>query len=114
MEQLRDSLLSLITETATNMPADVRRVLAAANHREPRSTQAGQALQIINLNIDMAKENVSPICQDTGMPTFQVHTPVGVNQIIIAKPFKTPSPRPPAWGNSVLTAWIASPARIPA
>lgn len=85
MEQLRESLLALITETATNLPADVRRTLAKANRREPKGTQAGQALQIINLNVDMAKENVSPICQDTGMPTFQVHTPVGVNQIIIRK-----------------------------
>lgn len=85
MEQLRASLLQLITETATNLPADVRRVLKAANHRESRTTQAGQALHIINLNVDMAKSNVSPICQDTGMPTFQVHTPVGVNQIVIRK-----------------------------
>ena len=83
MEQLRDSLLALITETATNLPADVRRTLARANKREAKGTQAGQALHIINLNVDMAKENVSPICQDTGMPTFQVHTPVGVNQIAI-------------------------------
>jgi fumarate hydratase class I len=85
MEQLRDSLLALITETATNLPADVRRTLARANKREQKGTQAGQALYIINLNIDMAKTNVSPICQDTGMPTFQVHTPVGVNQIEIRR-----------------------------
>jgi fumarate hydratase class I len=85
MEQLRDSLLQLITETATNLPADVRRTLKRAKTREHAGTQAGQALQIINLNVDMAKENVSPICQDTGMPTFLVHTPVGVNQIVLKK-----------------------------
>ncbi len=85
MEQLRDSLLQLITETATNLPADVRRALARANKREQPDTQAKQALQIISLNVDMAKDNVSPICQDTGMPTFHVHTPVGTNQIEIRK-----------------------------
>jgi fumarate hydratase class I len=85
MEQLSDSLLQLITETATNLPADVRRALRRAGHSEQKNTQAGQALHIINLNVDMAKENVSPICQDTGMPTFQVHTPVGTNQIVIRK-----------------------------
>ncbi len=85
MDQLSDSLLQLITETATNMPSDVRRVLKRAGHGERKGTQAAQALQIINLNIDMARSNVSPICQDTGMPTFQIHTPVGVNQIIIKK-----------------------------
>lgn len=85
MEMLRESLLDLITETATNLPDDVRRALARANHREAPTTQAGQALHIISLNVDMAKDNVSPICQDTGMPTFHVHTPVGVNQIVIRR-----------------------------
>ena len=85
MESLSDSLLQLITETATNLPADVRTALSRAGRSEPGSTQAGQALQIIKLNVDMAHENVSPICQDTGMPTFLVHTPVGVNQITIKK-----------------------------
>ena len=85
MEQLNESVLELITETATNLPADVRRILQRAGRLENPKTQAGQALQIINLNVDMAKENVSPICQDTGMPTFEVHCPVGVNQIVIKK-----------------------------
>lgn len=85
MEQLNSSLLQLITETSTNLPADVREAMRAAGTREDKSTQSGQALAIIRLNIDMAKENVSPICQDTGMPTFFVHTPVGVNQLVIKK-----------------------------
>ena len=42
-------------------------------------------MSIIATNIDMAQEDEGPICQDTGMPTFFVHTPVGVNQIAIAK-----------------------------
>ena len=84
-ETLRESLLALITETATNLPSDVRQVLKRARHKEKPDTQAHQALHIINLNVDMAKSNVSPICQDTGMPTFYVHTPVGVNQIEIRK-----------------------------
>jgi fumarate hydratase class I len=85
MDQLADSLLQLITETATNLPADVRAALKRAKQGEQPDTQSGQALAIINLNVDMAHENVSPICQDTGMPTFQIHTPVGVNQIVIKK-----------------------------
>ncbi len=85
MDQLSDSLLQLITETATNLPADVRRSLKKANIGEKKGTQASQALHIISLNVDMAKENVSPICQDTGMPTFEIHTPVGTNQLVIEK-----------------------------
>ena len=33
----------------------------------------------------MAADDSGAICQDTGMPTFYVHTPVGVNQIAIRK-----------------------------
>ncbi len=85
MDQLSDSLLQLITETATNLPADIRRSLKKANIGEKQGTQASQALHIISLNVDMAKENVSPICQDTGMPTFEIRTPVGTNQLVIEK-----------------------------
>jgi fumarate hydratase class I len=46
-------------------------------------------LSIIASNIDMAQEDEAPICQDTGMPTFVVHTPVGVNQIAIAKAIRS-------------------------
>jgi fumarate hydratase class I len=85
MEQLDDSLLQLITETATNLPADVRKALRRAKHAERAGTQADQALAIITLNVDMASDRVSPICQDTGMPTFVIHTPVGVDQMAIRR-----------------------------
>src|ERR1051326_7344843 len=52
---------------------------------ETPGTQSSQALGIIATNIDMAADDQGPICQDTGMPTFIVHTPVGVNQIVIRK-----------------------------
>ncbi len=52
---------------------------------ETPDTQSSQALGIILTNIDMAHDDEGPICQDTGMPTFVVHTPVGVNQIHIRK-----------------------------
>lgn len=83
MSQLDQSLLQLVTETATNLPADVRRAVARAARKEPAGTQSGQALNIIHRNIDMAAGAALPICQDTGMPTFVVHTPVRVNQLVI-------------------------------
>jgi fumarate hydratase class I len=52
---------------------------------ETPGTQSSQALNIIASNIDMAQEDEGPICQDTGMPTFVVHTPVGVSQITVKK-----------------------------
>src|ERR1700734_1021625 len=83
MQFLQNSLVELITQTSTNLPPDVRAAMAATGLAERPDTQASQALNIIFSNIDMAAGDEGPICQDTGMPTFYVHTPVGVNQIAI-------------------------------
>src|ERR1700758_1190370 len=83
MEFLAGSLLELITQTSTNLPPDVRAAMNIAANEEAPDTQSSQALDIILSNIDMAVDDEGPICQDTGMPTFVVHTPVGVNQIRI-------------------------------
>ncbi len=85
MEFLSSSLLELITQTSTNLPPDVRAAMSLAGASETPGTQSSQALNIILGNIDMAIDDEGPICQDTGMPTFFVHTPVGVNQIKIRK-----------------------------
>ena len=85
MEFLAGSLLELITQTSTNLPPDVRNAMSAAAGAEIPGTQSSQAFDIILGNIDMANDDVGPICQDTGMPTFLIHTPLGVNQIQIRK-----------------------------
>src|SRR6202163_4928336 len=83
MQFLANSLLELITQTSTNLPPDVRAAMGVAGSSETPHTQSSQALNIILANIDMAADDSGPICQDTGMPTFVVHTPVGVNQIVL-------------------------------
>lgn len=85
MQFLKNSLVELITQTSTNLPPDVRAAMGIAMDEEPAGTQSAQALSIIASNIDMAADDSGPICQDTGMPTFDVHTPVGVNQILVKK-----------------------------
>lgn len=85
MQLLTNSLIELITQTSTNLPPDVRAAMSAALRTEMPGTQASQALDVIALNTDMAADEESPICQDTGMPTFLVHTPVGVDQIAFAE-----------------------------
>ena len=76
-----DSMVQLITKTSTDLPPDVRAAMASALATEDRATRAGQALTIIAQNIDQAESCEGPICQDTGMPTFEVHVPIGANQI---------------------------------
>lgn len=82
---LKESILTLITDTSTNLPTDVRRAVARTMEKEPNGTRASFALNTIATNIDMACDRVGAICQDTGMPTFYIHTPVGFNQIELKK-----------------------------
>src|SRR5260370_621728 len=81
MQFLKESLIELITQTSPSLPPDGRSARGVALTAETPATQAAQALGIIASNIDMAQQDEAPICQDTGMPTFAVHTPVGVNQL---------------------------------
>jgi len=76
-----DSVVDLITKTSTDLPPDVRAAMAQAVGSEEPATRAGQALTIIAQNIDQAASCEGPICQDTGMPTFEVKGPIGANQI---------------------------------
>jgi fumarate hydratase, class I len=76
-----DSVLQLIVRTSTDLPPDVRAAMKTALGSEPAGTRSAQALTIIAQNIDLAVDSEGAICQDTGMPTFEVHTPVGANQI---------------------------------
>ena len=85
MQFLANSLLELVIQTSTNLPPDVRAAMALAAGSETPGTQSSQALDVILLNVDMATDDTAAICQDTGMPTFLVRTPVGVNQIPIRK-----------------------------
>jgi fumarate hydratase class I len=76
-----ESVLQLIVRTSTDLPPDVRAAMKHAVNAEPEGTRAAQALNIIAQNIDLAVDHEGAICQDTGMPTFEVHVPVGANQI---------------------------------
>ncbi|KPB06168.1 fumarate hydratase [Bacillus sp. CHD6a] len=88
MNKLYESMYDLIVETSTKLPRDVRRAIAKAKLSESAGTRAAMSLATITNNITMADENVSPICQDTGLPTFKIKTPVGVNQLEIKKVIK--------------------------
>src|SRR5204863_755441 len=76
-----ESVLQLVVRTATDLPPDVRAAMKTALGAEPAGTRSSQALTIIAENIDLAANGEGAICQDTGMPTFEIKVPVGANQI---------------------------------
>ncbi len=85
MDKFKESIRTLVIETSTNLPPDVRRALTRARSVETPGTQSALAMQTIAINVDMACDSVAPICQDTGLPTFEIKTPVGANQIVMKK-----------------------------
>jgi fumarate hydratase class I len=88
MENFYQSMYNLIVETSTNLPKDVRRAILKAKMKENAGTRAALSLATISENIKMADENVSPICQDTGLPTFKLKVPVGANQLQMKEEIK--------------------------
>ena len=75
-----DSVLELIIKTSTDLAPDVRAAMKVAMNAEPDGTQAAQALTIIAENIDQAATDEGAICQDTGMPAFEIKAPIGADQ----------------------------------
>ncbi len=67
--------VELIRRAATDLPADVERALRTARDRERPGSAAQDALNTILENVILARENSTPICQDTGVPIFYVHLP---------------------------------------
>ena len=77
MQDLTDPILELIRRAATDLPPDVeKRIRQAVEQEEPDSAARG-ALETILKNVTLARQNSTPICQDTGTPIFYVYYPEG-------------------------------------
>lgn len=74
---LKGHLLELIRLAATDLPPDVEAALRQAVEREAPGSAARGALEAILKNVELARQNVTPICQDTGTPIFYVTYPEG-------------------------------------
>ena len=114
MEHFEQSMLELITQTSTNLPPDVRTRMAAAMAAESAGSQAASALDVMAINVDMALANAGPICQDTGMPTFEIRTPMGTNQLLMKQKIVRPWRKPPGRASCVPIPSIPSPERTAA
>lgn len=75
MDNLTEACVELIRRAATDLPSDVEAALEAARDREASGSAAEGALNTILENVAIARENSTPICQDTGVPIFYVRVP---------------------------------------
>jgi fumarate hydratase, class I len=77
MPELTEPILELIRLAATDLPPDVENRLRLAFERETPGSAASGALAAILKNVELARQNSTPICQDTGTPIFYVYHPEG-------------------------------------
>jgi fumarate hydratase class I len=77
MKDLTNEILELIRRTSTSLPTDVEERLKAAVEKEEPGSAASGALETIMKNVELARAQSTPICQDTGTPLFYVHYPEG-------------------------------------
>ncbi len=77
MQDLTEHVLELVRLAATDLPPDVEAALEEAVEQEAPGSAARGALESILKNIELARRDSTPICQDTGTPIFYVHYPQG-------------------------------------
>lgn len=77
MQDITNEILELIRLAATDLPPDVENALHKALEKEEPGTAAYGALEAILQNVEISRNDSTPICQDTGTPIFYVTYPVG-------------------------------------
>jgi fumarate hydratase class I len=77
MQDLTQQILELVRRAATDLPPDVEASLRQSLENEEPGSAARGALETILKNVEMARQDSTPICQDTGTPIFYVYYPEG-------------------------------------
>jgi fumarate hydratase class I len=72
-------LVDVIAAATARLPDDVMAAIRAGRGREAPGSLAAMALDAIVKNADLACNGRAPMCQDTGVPIFWIHHPVGVS-----------------------------------
>ncbi len=86
---LKEQLLELIRRAATDLPGDVVNVIQESYDNEPEGTPAKGVFDTILKNIEMAKTQSTPLCQDTGSLIFYIDMPVGQSELEIRNAVKS-------------------------
>jgi fumarate hydratase class I len=76
---LKDQLLELIRLASTDLPKDVVESIQAAQQNEDEGSAARNVFGMILKNIELARTESTPICQDTGTNIYLVYIPEGVS-----------------------------------
>lgn len=73
------AVTELIRKVATQLPADVVEAMETARDIEEKGSPAKSVLNYMLKNVDAARLNSTPICQDTGTNIYFITIPEGVS-----------------------------------
>jgi len=79
VDRFRDATVELIRKASTQLPADVVTAMENARESEAKGSPANSVLDYMLKNAVAAKENSTPICQDTGTNIHFITIPEGVS-----------------------------------
>lgn len=87
-EEWTARFVEVIARASTQLPPDVVEALKRGREREEEGSLAAKALDTVLRNIELAKGNWQPICQDTGTPLVWIHHPVGMSTRMLTGAFE--------------------------
>jgi len=87
-EQWTERFVNVIARASSQLPPDVVDALRRGRDAEQGDSLARKALDSVLQNIEVAKGNWQPICQDTGTPLVWIHHPVGMSTRMLSSAFE--------------------------
>ncbi len=85
LEKWTKLLVDVIARATAQLPEDVTHAIHQGRAREAEGSLAAMALDSILKNAELACNDTAPMCQDTGVPIFWIHHPVGVSTGVLVK-----------------------------
>lgn len=80
-QALEDQVYDLIVRASTDLPEDVVDAIQHAREKEDDGTPARNVFGMLLQNVELARKNETPICQDTGTNIYHVHYPAGISTL---------------------------------
>ncbi len=75
--ELKESILELLRRAATDLSPDVEAAIRKARDKEDEGTPARNVFDTILENVELARKQSTPMCQDTGSLVIYIDFPVG-------------------------------------
>jgi len=74
-DKLKEAVLELIKKCATDLPPDIVHGLKVGQEREEQGSLGFNVFTTLLEDVEVARQNTAPLCQDTGTPLFFVDYP---------------------------------------